>query len=236
MGGVVRAWGTMPRRGKRKFRAAPSRRAPFATARDFVLKAWAAGNSFPAESAYRQQAPGNKGPAMTLHAFASATFLNGLRMLLGLLDKTDAGASLQARLAPDMYPLIAQVQLATGLAAGAMAQLSGGEAPKMEMTETTLDEIKARIASTVAYVESVPESAFAGAEARSVVIPIPAMQIAFHMTGEEMLRDWSLPNFYFHIVTAYDILRAQGAKIGKQDFMPQVAAYVRPHVPGDNQA
>ncbi len=78
------------------------------------------------------------------------------------------------------------------------------------------------------FLETTPEAAFAGAEARAIEIPMPNMSIAFHMNGAEYLRDWALPNFYFHLVTAYDILRREGVQLGKRDYMSQVAQYARP--------
>ncbi len=109
----------------------------------------------------------------------------------------------------------------------ATARLSGQEAPQFENNEKTLEELKARIAKTIDYVNSVPASAFEGAEDREITIPIPENNIAFEMNGLQFLRDWALPHFYFHVVTAYDILRHNGVDIGKRDYLSEVGRYLR---------
>src|SRR5258708_38097142 len=171
-----------------------------------------------------------------MHTFATETFLSMLRSLSHVLDKgaehahaRKSGPSplVSARLAPDMYTLAQQVQLACDQAGDATARLTGQNPPQFENSENTLDELKARIAKTIEYVKSARENAFEGAETREILIPIPENNIEFEMNGLQFLRDWALPHFYFHVVTAYDILRNNGVEVGKRDYMNQVGSYIR---------
>ena len=130
-----------------------------------------------------------------------------------------------------MYTLAQQVQLACDQAGDSTARLSGQDAPQFENDEKTLEELKARIDKTLKYVESVRPDAFDGAEDRTITIPIPENNIDFEMNGLQYLRDWALPHFYFHVVTAYGILRHNGVDIGKRDYMNQVAKYIRQRNP-----
>ena len=173
----------------------------------------------------------------SIYTFAAETFVPMLRSLSGVLDKgaeharaqkSDPDALVNARLAPDMYTLGKQVQLACDQAMDATARLAGQNAPQFENNEKTLDDLKARIAKTVEYVNSARESAFEGAENRKITIPIPENNIEFEMNGLQFLRDWALPHFYFHVVTGYDILRHNGVTIGKIDYMSGVGKYIRP--------
>jgi hypothetical protein len=173
---------------------------------------------------------------ITMHSIATETFVPMLKSLSHVLDKgaeharaskSDPRALVDARLAPDMYTLAQQVQLASDQANDATARLTGLDAPQFENNEKTLDELKARIAKTIEYVESLREAAFEGAEDREVIIPIPENNMEFEMNGLQFLRDWALPHFYFHIVTAYGILRHNGVEIGKRDYLSQVGGYLR---------
>jgi hypothetical protein len=134
----------------------------------------------------------------------------------------------RARLAPDMYDLAQQVRTACNMACGCIAQLTGQAAPAMADDEQTLEALKARIDATIDWLRAVPAGAFAGAEERRIVIPVPGGEFEFHMGGEDFVRDWSLPHFYFHVVTAYDILRHAGLELSKRDYMAHVARYLRP--------
>jgi len=172
-------------------------------------------------------------------SFAIETFVPMLRSLSGVLDKgaehasankIDSSVLVNARLAPDMYTLAQQVQLACRQASDATAHLLGQDAPQFENNEKTLEELKARIAKTIEYITSVRETAFEGAENREIIIPIPENKIAV-MNGVQFLRDWALPHFYFHVVTAYGILRHNGVNIGKIDYMNQVGKYIRQRNP-----
>jgi uncharacterized protein len=120
------------------------------------------------------------------------------------------------RLAPDMFPLSRQIQIATDNAKGCVARLCGIEAPVMEDTETTVAELHTRIANTIAFIESVTPSQFEGAHDRKVFIKyFPET----HFIGYEYLTQYALPNFFFHTTTAYALLRAMGAPIGKKDYV-----------------
>jgi hypothetical protein len=152
-------------------------------------------------------------------------FVRLLGNLSAILDKTakhcadtkiDPAVLLSSRLFPDMFPLSRQVQLASDFAKGAAARLGGVDVPKYEDTETTIDELKARIAKTVEFVQSVGEDKFAGADARSVTIPMRGEQKSFG--GLVYLNNIVMPNFYFHLTTAYNILRHNGVPLGKADF------------------
>jgi hypothetical protein len=122
-----------------------------------------------------------------------------------------------ARLAPDMFPLTRQVQIATDHAKGIAARLSGRENPKYEDTESTLDQLKTRIAKTIAFVQSVPQSEIDGSEAKEITIT-PGGQPRT-LSGERYLLHNALPNFFFHVTTAYDILRHKGVNIGQRDYL-----------------
>ena len=176
----------------------------------------------------------------SIYAMAVETYVPMLRSLSHVLDQGAAHASakksnsadlVNARLAPDMYTLAKQVQLACDQANDSTARLSGQDAPQFENNEKTLEDLKARIDKTLKYVESVRPDAFEGAEDRKITIPIPENNIEFEMNGLQYLRDWALPHFYFHVVTAYGILRHNGVNIGKIDYMNQVGKYIRQRNP-----
>jgi len=174
---------------------------------------------------------------ISMQAMAVETFVPMLRSLSGVLDKGaefatakkfDSAVLANSRLAPDMYSLIQQVQLACDHAKNSTARLAGLEAPAFEDNEQTLEQLKARIAKTIEYVQGVRAAAFEGAEDRAAVIPILNQNVAIEMNGLQFLRDWALPHFYFHVVTAYDILRHNGVEIGKREYMAHVGTYIRP--------
>jgi len=131
--------------------------------------------------------------------------------------KIDATILLNSRLAPDMFPLTRQVQIAAEMVKGAAARLSGTELPKFEDNETTIAELKARIAKTLAFVNSVDAAKFGGSEDRDVTLQ--ARTGDRHFKGLNYLRDYVLPNVYFHTTTTYAILRHNGVELGKNDFM-----------------
>jgi hypothetical protein len=130
--------------------------------------------------------------------------------------KFDMGVLLQSRLAPDMYPLMAQLQSACDGAKFYAARLSGKEAPKHPDTETTLEQIRTRIAAVIEYCNSFKESDFAGADERKV--PLGFMP-GKGTLGKDFHAEMNVPNTYFHFVTAYAILRHNGVEIGKQDYI-----------------
>ncbi len=173
---------------------------------------------------------------ISLYTMAVETFVPMLRSLSNILDKgaehasakkLDSGVLVKARLAPDMFTLAQQVQGACHHAMDSTARLIGQEPPRFEDNEQTLDELKARIASTIDYLQKAPAGGFEGAENRDITIPVPANNIVFEMNGVQFLRDWALPHFYFHVVTAYDILRHNGVDIGKRDYLSHVGSYIR---------
>lgn len=159
-----------------------------------------------------------------VYQFTVPMFTRMLSALDGILVRADAWAKeqgidekelLETRLAPDMFPLVKQVQIATDHAKGATARLSGGEAPKYEDTEMTIAELRERIKNTLAYLASVPESQFEGALDRTMTLPFfPGM----YMDALDYARGYALGNFYFHVTTAYDILRMKGLPVGKADY------------------
>jgi hypothetical protein len=170
-----------------------------------------------------------------VHAMAIETFVPVLRTLAELLDKGAAHATarkfepavlVSARLAPDMFPLGKHVQIACDSAMDAAARLTGREPTRSESPEETVDALKARIAATVDALEKVTAKALEGADARAIEIPM-AGGMAFEMTGLEFLRDWALPQFYFHVVTVYDILRHNGVDLGMRDYASHVGKYIR---------
>lgn len=154
---------------------------------------------------------------------AMLQMLSNLRKLLergeahAQARKFDSAVLAGSRLAPDMYPLTRQVMIATDAAKGCGARLSGSENPKFEDTEQTLAELIARVDKTIAYLKSLKPEQFDGSETRAIVIKTPFAELNF--TGEQYLMHFALPNFYFHVTTAYNILRHNGVEIGKRDFL-----------------
>ena len=124
---------------------------------------------------------------------------------------------LEARLAPDMYPFTRQIQIASDIAKLGAARLSGTDAPSFPDTESTFPELQERIQKTIDYIKSVPEEKFEGAEDRVCVLKFPQGEMTF--PGRVFLNNFVLPNFYFHVTTAYDLLRLKGIEIGKMDYM-----------------
>ena len=123
----------------------------------------------------------------------------------------------QARLAPDQFDFTRQVQSACDAAKGAVARLAGVEIPKHEDTEQTLAELKARIAKTIDFIDSVKAGQIDGSEDRPIVLKIRGQEVKY--TGMQYLLGFAHPNFYFHVTTAYDILRHNGVEVGKRDFI-----------------
>jgi len=131
--------------------------------------------------------------------------------------KIDPVVLLSARLFPDMLPLTKQVQIATDHAKGAAARLAGVEVPRFEDTEQSFDELRARLARTITFVESFTAAQINGSEEREINLKVGGQEMAFK--GLEYLVGFAIPNFYFHVVTAYNILRHNGVEIGKRDYM-----------------
>jgi hypothetical protein len=131
--------------------------------------------------------------------------------------KIEPAVLLNSRLFPDMYPLTRQVQIATDMAKGGAARLAGLEVPKYDDNETTFAELQARIAKTIAFIDSVKPVQMEGAETRDITITVRKMELAFK--GQAYLLAWVQPNVYFHVTTAYNILRHNGVELGKADFL-----------------
>lgn len=164
---------------------------------------------------------------ITMHSASVPLFNHQLGALLLWLDKAEAHAAarkfdannyLQLRLAPDMLPFVSQIRIASDTAKGCVARLAGVEPPKFEDNETTLAELRERVRKTLEYVNSVPASAFDGSEERDIVIPMRTRD-ALQFKGLFYLQHWALPNFYFHVTTAYALLRHAGVELGKGDFL-----------------
>lgn len=131
--------------------------------------------------------------------------------------KIEPTAFLTARLYPDMFNFTKQVQLTCDFAARATARLAGADVPSFPDTETTFEELQARITKARDYIATFTEERFDGAETRQIILKQRGADVS--MTGAEYLALYSLPNFYFHATTAYNILRHGGVELGKGDFM-----------------
>ncbi len=162
----------------------------------------------------------------SMHAFSVDLFSNALGNLSWILEKGAASAAsrkiepavlLAARLAPDMLPLTRQIQIAGDIAKSSVARLAGQEPPRYEDTETTIEQLRARLARTIDFLKSVPASAFEGAETRD--IKLPAGERTLEFKGLAFLQTWAIPNVLFHVTTAYNILRHNGVDLGKRDFI-----------------
>ena len=131
--------------------------------------------------------------------------------------KIDHGVLLNARLFPDMLPLIKQVQIASDTAKGCVARLAGVDIPKFEDDESSIADLQARIAKTIAFIDSIPAGQIDGSEGRDIALQIRDKKLV--LKGQDYLVNRALPNFYFHITTAYNILRHNGIEIGKSDYL-----------------
>ena len=164
--------------------------------------------------------------SLSMHQASAPAFIQGLTGLVGVIDKAQAHtvarkidpvALLQARLFPDMFPFTRQVQIAGDFAKGAAARLAQVEAPTFADDETSFDELTARVRKTIAFIDGIESAAFDGAEDRDIVLVRRGEESVFK--GRPYLFAQALPNFYFHITTAFAILRHNGVEIGKKDFL-----------------
>ncbi len=164
--------------------------------------------------------------AISLYDVSIPALIRGLTNMSAILDKAaghaaakklDPLALAQARLFPDMHPLSRQVQIACDTAKGAAARLAGLEPPKHEDTETTLPELKARVAKTIEFLKTVTAAQVAGDETRAIEIKFP--NGAWKFTAIGYVTGFVLPNFYFHASMTYALLRQGGVEIGKGDFL-----------------
>ena len=160
--------------------------------------------------------------AFTLYEASAPVFVNALTNMRAWLDKAaaekDEAALLEARLAPDMRPLPAQFQMASDSAKNAIGRLAGIEAPSMADTEASFAELKERCDRTIAFIQSVDPATIAAGEDRQVELRFPN-GMGYRWVGRDYLTGFALPNFLFHVTTAYAILRAQGVTLGKPDFL-----------------
>ncbi|MBK9617383.1 MAG: DUF1993 domain-containing protein [Uliginosibacterium sp.] len=131
--------------------------------------------------------------------------------------KIDPAVLFGARLFPDMFPLSRQVQIATDQAKGCAARLAGVEVPKYEDNEANFAELQARLAKTIAFLDSLTPAQIDGSEGKDIVVQVRDLKLDFK--GQDYLMQWVLPNFYFHVTTAYNILRHNGIEIGKKDYL-----------------
>ena len=161
-----------------------------------------------------------------MYQASAPRFANMLGNLSAILDKAQAHCEARKidplaltgfRLYPDMFPLSRQVQIACDTAKGAVARLAGVDIPKHDDTERSFEELKARIAKTVDFVQSVKRERIDGAEEKEIVLQMRSGERRY--TGLQYLLGHALPNFYFHLATAYNILRHNGVDLGKRDYL-----------------
>jgi hypothetical protein len=163
---------------------------------------------------------------ISMYQVSAPRFVNMLNNLSAILDKAAAQAATRkidplvltaSRLYPDMFPLSRQVQIVCDTAKGAVARLAGVENPKHEDTEKTFDELKGRIAKTLAFIKTVKPEQIDDSEDKEIALKVGGRDLKF--TGMQYLLGFAQPNFYFHVATAYDILRHNGIEIGKTDYL-----------------
>jgi hypothetical protein len=164
--------------------------------------------------------------SLTMYQASIPAFVRMLGNLSTILDKAAAHAEakkidpavfMNARLAPDMFPLSRQVQIATDMVKGCAARLAGIEVPRYDDNETTFAELQARIDKTKAFLQSVNASQIDGSEQREITLKFGSRELSF--LGQPYLLDFVLPNFHFHLSMTYAILRHNGVEIGKKDYI-----------------
>ena len=163
--------------------------------------------------------------SLTMYQASIPSFLRMLGNLSTLLDKAAAHAEakkidpsifVNARLAPDMFPLSRQIQIATDMVKGCAARLAGIDVPSYEDNETTFAELQARITKTKEFLQSVSAPQIEGSEDRQITVKFGSRELSF--LGQDYLFDFVIPNFHFHLTTTYTILRHNGVEIGKKDY------------------
>ena len=163
---------------------------------------------------------------ISMYQASAPRFVNILKNLSAILDKAQAYVDAKKidptvltgyRLYPDMLTMAHQVQIACDTAKGAAARLAGVEIPKYEDTERTLADLKARIAKTIEFIGTIKPAQVDGTEDKEIVLKIRGQDVKY--TGMQYLLGFAHPNFYFHVTTAYDILRHNGLEIGKRDYI-----------------
>jgi hypothetical protein len=167
--------------------------------------------------------------SLPLYQISVPQFVRMFGNLSAILDKAAAYAEtrkidpsvlLNARLAPDMHPLTRQVQIASDAIKGCAARLAGVDVPSFPDTETSFADLQARIAKTLEFIKSLTPEQINSGEGREVILKFPGNELKFR--GEDYLLHFVLPNFYFHVTTAYAILRHNGLDIGKMDYLGRV--------------
>jgi hypothetical protein len=163
---------------------------------------------------------------LTMYDASVPVFRQMLSSLTTILDKAAAHAAsrdvdpavlLASRLYPDMLPLVSQVQIASDNAKGCSARLAGVDVPRYADTESSIDELKARLRKTIDFIETLQPAQFEGAETRQIKLQLGPQAMTF--VGKAYLLHFVLPNFMFHVTTAYDILRHNGVELGKRDYI-----------------
>ncbi len=164
---------------------------------------------------------------ISMHSASMPVFIKMLGNLGHWLDAAEAHAAakkfdpsvyLTTRLAPDMLPFNRQIQIASDMVKFGVARLSGVDAPKFEDNEASLADLRQRIAKTIDFVKSVPQSQIDGTDDKAIEVPMRGGP-ALHFTGENYLKHFVLPNLYFHLTTTYALLRHNGVPLGKVDFL-----------------
>lgn len=165
--------------------------------------------------------------SLSMHAASVPVFQQMLNALSGVLTKAETHATdrkiepaalLQARLFPDMFPLTRQVQIACDFATSVSARLTGAEVPAYEGGDATFADLQQRIAATLAFIGGLDPAQFEGSEERELVLR-PGTPKERRIGGRAYLMAYGLPQFFFHVTTAYDLLRHNGVEIGKKDYM-----------------
>ncbi|MCJ8169793.1 DUF1993 domain-containing protein [Atopomonas sediminilitoris] len=164
--------------------------------------------------------------SLSMYQASVPMFIHMLQASSAILAKASAWAEekqiapevlLNARLAPDMYALPKQIQIATDVVKGCAARLAGVEIPSYADDEASFDELQARISKTIAFLQAFTPQQIDGSEGRSIELKLPNLQLS--LTGQEYLLGFVQPNVYFHLSTAYAILRHNGVPLGKMDFL-----------------
>ncbi|MBO3273981.1 DUF1993 domain-containing protein [Pseudomonas schmalbachii] len=164
--------------------------------------------------------------SLSIYEASVPVFIRMLGNLSTILGKAAAHAEaksidqavlVNARLAPDMFALARQVQIASDSAKGCAARLAGVDVPSYPDEETTLEQLQARIAKTVEFLKAIKPEQLEGSEKRTINLKMRTREVSF--SGRDFLLGFAMPNFYFHVTTAYDILRHNGVEVGKMDFL-----------------
>jgi hypothetical protein len=164
--------------------------------------------------------------SLSMYQASVPVFLRTLSNLSAILQKAEAFAIadqadpailLDGRIAPDMHPLPRQIQIATDSAKGGAGRLAGIDVPSFPDSETTFQDLQARIAKTIAFLETLTPAQIDGTEAKPIMLKLPSRELNF--TGQSFLLQFALPNFFFHVTVAYAILRNEGVPLGKMDYL-----------------